>query len=470
MLKWLAAAVLVISAASAAYAACSNTDGASTGCDLGVTITSVSDLNSRRAQMINMTYAISTGVLPNTMPTVTRGVADPFAGLSWATNPSYPWNVASVDQFSVNLAAPFPSSDGVNPIYLWRAGNPNKNRLVIFNGGHQDTCDWTAMPNHYNMQINMRRLLAAGYSVLGVNQPGPNPNCGNGTGNAMTVAHRAIGAAMGNRTVYPFLEPNNQIINWLEANTPYQDYNMTGISGGGYETDTYAAIDPRIHISIGAASGIPGLQFIPGAYGGDNYVDGDRTTPGLWGEAQVVGYYTIAGYMDQYVMAGYGTTPKGAPRLHQHLLNVYDACCWGDGQWQKTFSPIAGGSYQGYFSAPSGPGAAQCGNVTTCHWTAYLAYYSQQVADKVAALGTGQSLLTMIDWISNYHQISNCDTDSYTVTGAPGTDAGYTQPNTDRCASAGGTRTVGGYPDGIGYIIATLDAYPAVPIGGGRRR
>jgi hypothetical protein len=441
LIVWLIAAFMWV--ISPAQAACSTTDGLSSGCDLGITITNAADIATRRGQLINVAYGIGTGVLPTTnTPTVTT-VADPFGGSIGGV----PLNIASgqVTKFVVNGLNLTAGGWNLNPVYLWRAANPNKNRLVIFNGGHQDTCDWTAAASHYNMQVNLRRFLAAGYSVLGMNQPGVGAGC---TG--MSPAHIAMGQALGSQMLIAFIEPNNQIINWLEANAPFDDYNMTGISGGGYETDLYGALDTRIHVAIGVASGIPGLQFIPGGYAGLNHVD--CNTSGCWGEAQVAPFYTIAGYMDQAVMSGYGTTPKGRPHLFQHILNVYDACCWGDGQWS------AGGfNYQTYFSVGGG-GAAQCGNVTTCDWTTYLAYYSQAVATKVAALGTGTALPTLIDWVANYHQTSNCDADSFTATGGAGSDAGTPQvwPS---CIGNNATK-VGGYRDAITYIIATLDANP----------
>jgi hypothetical protein len=321
------------------------------------------------------------------------------------------------------------------------------------------------MAAHYNMQVNLRRFLAAGYSVLGMNQPGATAACVNATYPNQSVYHVAMGQLIGPTMLMWFIEPNNQIINWLEANTPFADYNMTGISGGGYETDLYSALDTRIHVAIGAASGIPGLQFIPGGYAGANHVD--CNTSGCWSEAQVAPFYTIAGYMDQFVMSAYGTTPRGVPRLHQHILNVYDACCWGDFQWYGSAF-----SYMTYFSTGGG-GAGQCGTPAggSCQWKDYLPYYSGLVATKVTALGAGQALPTLIDWVSNYHQISNCDSDSWTRTGgAGGGPSNGGGPVQSPYPSCGVAPSVGGYPDGISYIIGTLDANPPVmAVAGGSR-
>lgn len=441
----------IVALSTPVWAQCSNVDGASVNCDKGVTITSAADIANRRAQMINLAYGISTGILPSDQDPTVANVANPLATL-WS-----PMNVGSVTRFEINGLVPA-SGYEVNPIYLWRPEKRDRNRLVILNGGHQNSCDWRFFGGEYNMQVNLRTFLAAGYSVLGVNQPGLGVTCA-----FAGKAHIELAQMLGPPMLKWFFEPNNQIINWLEKHTPFLDYSMTGISGGAWESNAYAAIDPRIHISIGVASGIPGLQFIPNAAAGPNYVDlvlppdnpGGCTGTGCWAEAQVAPYYTIAGYMDQYVMGGFGYTPKyHLPRLHQQILGFFDSCCWGDYQWIFPW----GGWSQGYvtFFSNGGPGVAQCVG-GTCDYVTYLARFSKDVGDKVAELkGGGRGLPALVDFISNGHQISNCtDERSFTVTNP--SRSGQLSPH---CGNSDPRYNVAGYPDGISYIIAMLDANP----------
>src|SRR5262245_4090580 len=90
---------------------------------------------------------------------------------------------------------------------------------------------------------------------------------------------------------------------------------MIGLSGGGWTTTVYAAIDPTIRLSLPVAGTIP-LWLRSGGSVGDT-------------EQTLSSFYQIAGYPDLYVLGSYGTGRKQV-----QILNRRDDCCFGERQHQ----------------------------------------------------------------------------------------------------------------------------------------
>jgi hypothetical protein len=417
--------------------------------DTGITIATPADVASKRAALINNAWGSSAnGVLPGTMPT---SVA------TCSTNPFPSYNVATCRTFTYTMRYSYTPNGGPSgntmTANLYTAASPNLRRMTFLNGGHQGPPFdglWQSFASHYNMQLTLKRLLAHGISVMAMNMPAY------GDYNQ----HSAVFAANGATVMQDFFEPMNQTINWLQANAPFADYNTIGLSGGGWTSDIYPALDPRIHVAIGDAGGGPGYQFVPGAYVSVNH--GDCNTSGCYSEQQGApapnNFYDIAGFSDLYVMSAYGlSTVGGMPRYHRQILNLYDSAAYGVTQW--TASAF---NYQNYYTSTA---PAQCGNANPCTWQTYLAYYSQQISNLMATLGVGSNPPAVIDSVSNYHQISDCgDATSFTVTGGSEQTQGAT------CIPANAT-AVGGYPDAISLMLATLDANPPpiIVLAGGTR-
>ena len=92
---------------------------------------------------------------------------------------------------------------------------------------------------------------------------------------------------------------------------------MTGLSGGGWTTTLYAAIDPTIRCSFPIAGSIP-LYLRTGASIGDR----EQTDPA---------FYTIAGYPDLYLLGAHGPGRKQI-----QILVRKDDCCFGEAQHDPT--------------------------------------------------------------------------------------------------------------------------------------
>src|SRR5260370_23664905 len=115
-----------------------------------------------------------------------------------------------------------------------------------------------------------------------------------------------------------FLEPVAVCLNYLKTKSVadgfpvYQDFNMVGLSGGGWTTTVYAAIDPRIQLSFPVAGTIP-LYLRSGGSIGDT-------------EQVLANFYQIAGYPDLYVLGSYGSG-----RTQMQILNRHADRCFGAG-------------------------------------------------------------------------------------------------------------------------------------------
>jgi hypothetical protein len=107
-----------------------------------------------------------------------------------------------------------------------------------------------------------------------------------------------------------FLEPTAKSLNYIIRQYPaYRDISMLGLSGGGWTTTVYAAIDPRIKLSIPISGSIP-LYLRKATYSHDEE-QFDRS------------FYDIAGYLDLYVLGSYG---KGRKEI-QYFIRA-DSCCF----------------------------------------------------------------------------------------------------------------------------------------------
>jgi hypothetical protein len=116
---------------------------------------------------------------------------------------------------------------------------------------------------------------------------------------------------------YYFIAPVIGEINAIKRAQPNAVVIMSGLSGGGWTTTLCAALDERITWSMPIAGSYPLFmrhQERKNSCIGD-YEQGDLTI------------YTIANYLDMYVMGSAGTTD--AHRESVQVLNRFDSCCFG---------------------------------------------------------------------------------------------------------------------------------------------
>jgi hypothetical protein len=258
--------------------------------DRAITIHSLSDVAAKRRELIHYIWG-SEGFPDQRLPEVVAGIENPVPQVS---------GFARVDELRIDMA---PGLQGL--AYHFIAKEPN-NELVIVHHGH--ACSFG---DDASLQETMNALLREGYGVLGVFMPHKRPGDCTGGHDAM-FEMKAVGSP-----IKYFLNSTAISLNYLKrpsARFPhYRDFHMAGLSGGGWTTTVYAAIDPTIRCSFPVAGSIPLYLRSRGSVGDREQTDAS--------------FYRIAGYPDLYLLGAHG---KG--RRQVQILGRRDTCCFGEAQ------------------------------------------------------------------------------------------------------------------------------------------
>lgn len=264
--------------------------------DRPIKIRTAADVVSKRKELIRFIWG-SSGFPHSKQPqSVERNVLSPVMNLP---------NLERVDTLHIAM------DKGLRGLSHHFIPQKTNQRLVVLHLGHTNNCtfnDGAFREPDIGMSRTLRRLLSRGFSVLAVYMP-------HQTIEDCTGRHEEMFslATSGNPMKF-FLETTLASLNYLKLNFPnYSDYSMIGLSGGGWTTTVYAAIDPRIRYSIPVAGTVP-LYL---RYSGYNH---DR-------EQILDSFYNIAGYLDLYILGSHG---QGRQQIQ--VLNRYDDEAFGERQ------------------------------------------------------------------------------------------------------------------------------------------
>lgn len=184
--------------------------------------------------------------------------------------------------------SPFPEATAATQLatgaHLLTTATPN-GKLAIYHSGHKETV-------LEGGRHTIRAMLTAGFDVLALSMPAEPHN---------RFANTA-------RPLRPFLEPVALSLNYALARTPYTEVVMAGLSGGGWTTVVYAALDTRIDRSYPIAGSWP---FYLRKLRADSAGDFEQQLPGL-----------DVGYLDLYLLAA----SEGREQLQ--IFNRADPCCF----------------------------------------------------------------------------------------------------------------------------------------------
>jgi hypothetical protein len=225
-----------------------------------------------------------------------------------------------VDELRISMA---PGLEGLAWHFL--AEHP-RGELVIVHHGHACTLDDGASSEDvgYGLWRTIQALLREGYGVLGVFMPHMRPGDCSGKHAALFELKSS-----GNPMKY-FLEPTAISLNYLKDSKRadfdhfprYKTFDMIGLSGGGWTTTIYAAIDPTIRCSFPVAGTIP-LYLRSGGSVGDR----EQFDPA---------FYRLAGYPDLYILGA-----GGPHRKQVQVLVRRDDCCFGAAQHDAKATGLA---------------------------------------------------------------------------------------------------------------------------------
>lgn len=293
--------------------------------DRAIHLHSAQDIATVRSSLIEFIWGRSTLPATHAGLEVTENVANPFdCGGA---------NLARVDRFNVAMG---PGTDGTTiKGWAWHfIPVKSNNRLVIVHDGHMACSDFTEDgPDALGLQLAANALVQNGYEVLFVLMPLYVPDqCWLDHSILFEPEHAP---ADGSALRY-FFDTTLESLNYLLTQTTYSDVSMLGLSGGGWTTTLYAALDPRVRQSFPVAGSIP--LYLRGQVeeeksGASSFNGIGDALPGeecndLGDEEQwLPDLYAIAGYPDLYVMGAYG-----AGREQVQILNRADNCCFGESQ------------------------------------------------------------------------------------------------------------------------------------------
>ena len=267
--------------------------------DRAITIHSSREVAAKRRALIQYLWGAE-GLPERRLPNVITNVATPVKQLT---------HLSRVDEFRIDMA---PGLQGLT--YHFISDRPNR-ELVVVHHGHACTLDDdpSAADVGYGLQRTINALLREGYGALGVFMPHMRPDDCTGGHDAMFQTN-----TVGSPIKY-FLEPTAISLNYLKNKSragrfpKYETFHMTGLSGGGWTTTVYAAIDPTIRCSFPVAGTIP-LYLRSGGSVGDR-------------EQFESSFYRMAGYPDLYILGAHG---RGRKQIQ--ILVRRDDCCFGQTQ------------------------------------------------------------------------------------------------------------------------------------------
>jgi hypothetical protein len=298
-----------------------------------VTIASAADLLARRASLINRVWG------RNTIDTVEDNVTDTVITTT-DVGQLPPGTTVHRYEFDMPTAGGSPLTGGpasVHGLADHFIPNGGSNKLVILNPGH--TCRYTPTP--FQDAQAVLELLADGYAVLATYMPlytpmqcigvyGINPPWR--SHNDLFDASQALRPANGADPFIYFLDPVRRTLNYALKKYTYASIAMMGLSGGGWTTTVYAALDTRITTSVPIAGSEPLYMSLAGdVEGQDAFGDGNDFY-------SVIGGNVVTHYKDLYVLGAYG-----AGRRQTQVLNRNDDCCYGQngyigtGAWERAY-------------------------------------------------------------------------------------------------------------------------------------
>ncbi len=194
------------------------------------------------------------------------------------------------------------------------------NKAIIYHQGHR---------GKFADGINtIRGFIDKGYDVIALSMPLKGFNRKpiinfKRFGKMMIVSHGQM-CFLTPKSGHPvryFLEPVTIMVNYFEK-LGFNQIMMIGISGGGWTTTVYAAMDPRILRSFPVAGSFPFYLRARDIHNQSTFGDYEQYVPEV---------YRVANYLDLYIMGSFGQNRK-----QLQILNKFDSCCF-DGTGYTTY-------------------------------------------------------------------------------------------------------------------------------------
>ena len=248
---------------------------------------------AKRAAVLSTVW--SDGAIPTSRTAPDYTLPSNYSGVSWLA-----WDISAPGAHPMNATAWFEPID------------PQKRSrdLCLVHQGHAGIAPGTR-PVALEFAQWVHRELGCDMLYMWMPLYGPNEQHGYPPHHSFFAQWQAAGDPL--RTLRYFLEPPALAVNWALARG-YEDVHMTGLSGGGWTTTVYAAIDPRIRVSLPLAGSLPWYLFPDHTVG--DYEQRLQPNESVW-------YLTKANFTELYVLAALEPA-----RVSVQVLHEDDPCCF----------------------------------------------------------------------------------------------------------------------------------------------
>ena len=212
-------------------------------------------------------------------------------------------NLKRIDRLTVEMEY------GINSVsYLFIPEQSNE-KLILYHQGHGG--DFLLGKNTIQFFLDRNfTVLAMAMPLLGMNnQPVTEID---GLGEMKLTSHNKLRLLEANNfnPMKLFLDPILINLNFLDKEYNFKRYSMVGLSGGGWTTVVYSAIDERISDSFSVGGSIPFYLRVDSRDMGDY-------------EQTNIELYKHVNYLELYVLGAYGDG-----RQHVQIFNKNDSCCF----------------------------------------------------------------------------------------------------------------------------------------------
>ena len=212
-------------------------------------------------------------------------------------------NLKRVDRLTIEMEY------GINSVsYLFMPEESNK-KLIFYHQGHGG--DFILGKDTIQFFLNRNfTVLASTMPLVGMNnQPVVEID---GLGKMKLISHNQLRLLEANNfnPMKLFLDPIQINLNFLDKEYNFKQYSMIGLSGGGWTTVVYSAIDERISDSFSVGGSIP------------FYLRVDSRDMGDYEQTNIELYKNV-NYLELYVLSAYGDG-----RQHVQIFNKNDSCCF----------------------------------------------------------------------------------------------------------------------------------------------
>ena len=212
-------------------------------------------------------------------------------------------NLKRIDRLTVEMEYEINSVS-----YLFIPEQSNE-KLILYHQGH----DGDFLLGKDTIQFFLDRnftVLASTMPLVGMNNQ-PVVEIG-GLGKIKLISHDQLILLEANNfnPMKLFVVPIQINLNFLEKEYDFKRYSMIGLSGGGWTTVVYSAIDERISDSFSVAGSLPFYLRV------DDRDIGDY-------EQTNIDLYQNVNYLELYVLSAYGDGRK-----HFQIFNKNDPCCF----------------------------------------------------------------------------------------------------------------------------------------------